>query len=59
MKALNASVHHEILSPIKVQIETCKYLLSHKDKNDDERHLITIILFSSQFMKMHAQDFLD
>ena len=54
MKALNASVHHEILSPIKVQIEACKYLLRRKEKSDHERDMMKIILFSSNFMKMHA-----
>ena len=58
LKALNASVHHEILSPIKITIEVCEHLLN-SGIDVEQRELIMLILFSSQFMRMHAQDFLD
>ena len=59
LSALNASVHHEMITPIKTTIDIAKRLLKKFLKIPQERKMIETILLASQFILLHAHDFLD
>ena len=59
LKTLNASVHHEMVVPLKVNIEMAERLKSNLSKFPFERKLCESILISSNMVLLHANDFLD
>ena len=59
LKTLNASVHHEMVVPLKVNIEMAERLKKSLKKFPYERKLIENILISSNMVLLHANDFLD
>ena len=59
LKTLNASVHHEMLVPLKVNVEMAQRLLKKLKKFPFERKLCENILISSNLVLLHANDFLD
>ena len=59
LKTLNASVHHEMLVPLKVNVEMAHRLLKSLKKFPVERKLCENILISSNIVLLHANDFLD
>ena len=59
LKTLNASVHHEMVVPLKVNIEMAERLKSSLSKFPFERRLCESILISSNMVLLHANDFLD
>ena len=59
LKTLNASVHHEMLTPVKTNIEISQRLLKKLSRFPEEKKMVRTILLSSQFIMMHVNDFLD
>ena len=59
LKTLNASVHHELLTPVKTMIEISQRLIKKMSKFPQEKKMVETLLLSSQFIMMHAHDFLD
>ena len=59
LKTLNASVHHEMLVPLKVNVEMAQRLKKSLSKFPVERKLCENILISSNIVLLHANDFLD
>ena len=58
LKALNASVHHEMIGPLKTSVDICKRLIG-KLPNKEEKRMIQTVLISSQLVLFHANDLLD
>ena len=59
LRTLNTTVHHEMLAPLRANVEICKRLLIKLKKDQDALRLIQIMLVSSQMVMMHANDLLD
>ena len=59
LKTLNASVHHEMIVPLQVNVEMAKRLKKRLNRFPFERRLIENIIISSQLVLMHSHDFLD
>ena len=59
LKTLNAQVHHEMIVPLKVNIEMAQILLDDKTITDSQRKLVANILVASNLVMLHAHDFLD
>ena len=59
LKTLNAQVHHEMIVPLKVNIEMAQMLLDDKTVTDSQKKLVANILVSSNLVMLHAHDFLD
>ena len=59
MKTLNTTVHHEMLAPLRANVDICKRLLENFKYEEASKKLIQIILVSSQMVMMHANDLLD
>ena len=58
LKALNASVHHDMLAPLKASIDMSKRLLKIL-RNPNHQEMAKSILISSKFLMFHANDLLD
>ena len=59
MKTLNTTVHHEMLAPLRANVDICKRLLDYVKYDEISKKLVQIILVSSQMVMMHANDLLD
>ena len=59
LKALNASVHHEMLAPLKCNVDLCKILIKKLQNNKQELQMVKVVLISSQMVMLHANDMLD
>ena len=59
LKTLNASVHHEMVVPLRVNLEMAQRLKKSLIKFPYERKLCENILISSNMVLLHANDFLD
>ena len=59
LKTLNASVHHEMLVPLKVNVEMALRLNKALKNFPIEKKLCESILISSNIVLLHANDFLD
>ena len=59
LKTLNTSVHHEMVTPVKTMIEISERLVKKLAKFPQEKRMVETMLLSSQFIMMHAHDFLD
>ena len=59
MKTLIASVHHEMVVPLKVNVEMAERLISRLAHLPDEVKLAENILIASNIVMMHAHDFID
>ena len=58
LQNLNTTVHHEMLAPLRANIDICQRLL--RLVSDLElKKLVQIILVSSQMVLLHANDLLD
>ena len=55
---LNASMHHEIVTPIKVNIEMAERLMELQDLSR-LREMAKIVCISSKLQLFHANDLLD
>ena len=55
---LNASVHHEMLAPLKANLEIAMRLLKSL-KREDRKQMARTIIISSQILMLHANDLLD
>ena len=58
LRTLNASVHHEMMGPLKANVNLCERLLGSV-KNPKQRKMIKTIFVSSQLVLLHASDLLD
>ena len=58
LKALNASVHHEMIGPLKNSVDICKRLIALLP-NKAEKRMLQTVLISSQLVLFHANDLLD
>ena len=59
LKTLNASVHHEMIVPLQVNVEMAHRLKKKLKKFVHEKQLVENILISSKLVLLHAHDFLD
>ena len=59
LKALNASVHHEMLAPLKCNVDLCKILIKKLQNQKQELQMVKVVLISSQMVMLHANDMLD
>ena len=59
LKTLNASVHHEMIVPLQVNVEMAQRLKKKLKKFVHEKQLVENILISSKLVLLHAHDFLD
>ena len=61
LKMLNTSVHHEMLSPLRVNVLLAEQILNNlKSKKDSTlREMSQTIYVSSKLMLLHANDLLD
>lgn len=58
LRTLSASVHHEMLGPLKSNVEFAEYLIKHlKDPTLQKKS--ELILISSKLVLFHADDLLD
>ena len=58
LKTLNTSVHHEMLAPLKANLEISMRLLKQL-KQEHQKHMVRTIIISSQLLMLHANDLLD
>ena len=54
-----ASVHHELLVPVKASIDIAERLLVKMKSFVQEKTLLETIIFSNKMIMMHTHDFLD
>ena len=59
MKSLITSVHHEMVVPLKVNVEMAERLISRLGHMPAEVKLARNILIASNMVMMHAHDFMD
>ena len=62
LNALNMSVHHEMLVPLKVNLDTSLHLiklLNRQRSGHTARRMAQNILVSSKLLLLHAHDLLD
>ena len=59
MKTLIASVHHEMVVPLKVNVEMAERLISRLAHLPELVKLAENILIASNIVMMHAHDFID
>ena len=58
MKTLNTTVHHEMIAPLRTNVQICQKLLIQL-KSSSETQLVGLMLVASQMILMHANDLLD
>ena len=58
LQTLNTSIHHELLSPLNANVTLSEALLS-KLESIEHKHMVQLILTSSNLAKFHANDLLD
>ena len=58
LKALNATVHHEMLAPLKGNLELSSRLI-RTVQNKMQKKMAQTIFISTQLLMMHANDLLD
>ena len=58
LTTLNASVQHELLAPLKGNIELSRRL-EKELKNNNHKQMAQTILLTTQMMMLHANDLLD
>ena len=56
---LNMSVHHEMLAPLKANVDIAERLIKHLVKHPAQKKMAETILISSQLVMLHANDMLD
>ena len=59
LKTLIASVHHEMVVPLKVNVEMAERLINNLAHMPAEVKLVENILIASNLVLMHAHDFID
>ena len=59
LKTLNTTVHHEMLAPLRANVDVCQRLLRNLKDNEQAKKMAQIILISSQMVMLHANDLLD
>ena len=59
LKTLNTSVHHEMLAPLKANVEISSRLVKSLQNFLHEKKMAETILISSQMVMLHANDLLD
>ena len=59
LKHLNATVHHEMLAPLKANIEISGRIIRRLKKDPETCKMARIIFISSQMVMLHANDMLD
>ena len=62
LSALNMSVHHEMLGPLKVNVDASTHLIKHLNRENTNfltRNMAQTILVSSKLLLLHAHDLLD
>ena len=59
LRTLNSSVHHEMLTPLKANVDIAERLIKCLAKFKQEKKMAETILLSSQLIMLHAHDFLD
>ena len=53
------TVHHEMLAPLRGNIEICARLVKQLKNNEKASNLAKIVFVSSQMIMLHANDMLD
>ena len=62
LSTLNTSVHHEMLGPLKINIDIVKRLikqLKKMEKSQKLQEMASVVLISSRQILLHANDLLD
>ena len=62
LSTLNMSVHHEMLVPLKVNVDASSHLIKHLNRQNSNAHtrkMARTILVSSKLLLLHAHDLLD
>ena len=59
LRTLNSSVHHEMITPLKANVDISERLIKCLKKFPHEKKMVQTILISSQMVLLHANDFLD
>ena len=59
LKHLNATVHHEMLAPLKANIEISGRIIRRLKRDPETCKMARIIFVSSQMVMLHANDMLD
>ena len=59
LKLLNTSVHHEMLAPLKANVDIAERLVNNLRKFPVQKKMVQTILISSQMVMLHANDMLD
>ena len=59
LKTLNASVHHEMLTPLKANVEMAERLYRCLHSFPHEKKLAQTISYTSRLLLLHANDLLD
>lgn len=59
LKLLNTSVHHEMLAPLKANVDIAERLIKNLRKFKIQKKMAETILISSQMVMLHANDMLD
>ena len=62
LSTLNMSVHHEMIGPLKININVIQRLLRHLkglENSKELREMASMVLISSRQILLHANDLLD
>ena len=59
LKTLNTTVHHEMLAPLKANIQICERVLRLVKDQPHLKELVQTLFISSQMLMLHANDMLD
>ena len=59
LRAMNASAHHEMLGPLKANIDISTRLVKQLKDQEELKRMSQTILISSQLVLLHANDLLD
>ena len=59
LKMLNMSVHHEMLAPLRANVDIAERLIHKLSKSSLEKKMVETILISSQMVMLQANDLLD
>ena len=59
LKTLNTTVHHEMLAPLKANVQICERVLRSVKDQPHLKEMVQTLFVSSQMLMLHANDMLD
>ena len=59
LRTLNTTVHHEMLAPLKANIQICGRVLRLVRDQPQTKEMVQTLFVSSQMLMLHANDMLD